>query len=126
MEEKKSFSASVPGTDSGGVAKRVDGGLRHNSPSKICQDHDEIYLQALQRYPNDDAIDQADERRLRRKLDARILPLLGVCYFFYVSRRPCLDFLEPPFRTELKLKDMSSMSIRRLSPTLPYLALRRI
>ena len=34
---------------------------------------------------NSDAIDQADEKRLLRKLDMRILPLLGICYFFYVS-----------------------------------------
>lgn len=45
----------------------------------------EMYLEAMERYPNDDAIDQADEKRLLRKLDMRILPLLGICYFFYVS-----------------------------------------
>lgn len=45
----------------------------------------EMYLEALERYPNDEAIDQAAEKRLLRKLDMRILPLLGICYFFYVS-----------------------------------------
>lgn len=44
----------------------------------------EMYLEAMERYPNDEAIDQADEKRLLRKLDMRILPLLGICYFFYV------------------------------------------
>lgn len=45
----------------------------------------EMYLEAMERYPNDEAIDQAAEKRLLRKLDMRILPLLGICYFFYVS-----------------------------------------
>lgn len=45
---------------------------------------DAIYQEALMRYPNDEAIDQAAEKGLRRKIDARLLPLLGVCYFFYV------------------------------------------
>lgn len=45
----------------------------------------EMYLGAMERYPNDEAIDQAAEKRLLRKLDMRILPLLGICYFFYVS-----------------------------------------
>lgn len=45
----------------------------------------EMYLEAMERYPNDEAIDQADEKRVLRKLDMRILPLLGICYFFYVS-----------------------------------------
>jgi hypothetical protein len=50
---------------------------------KIDQGHSELYLQAVERYPTDDTIDQAEERRLVRKLDKRILPLLGICYFFY-------------------------------------------
>lgn len=47
-----------------------------------------LYIEALERYPNDDSIDQAAERRLKRKLDMRILPLLGICYFFYVCVFP--------------------------------------
>ncbi|KAG8405737.1 hypothetical protein J3458_021675 [Metarhizium acridum] len=43
-----------------------------------------LYIEALERYPNDDSIDKAAERRLVRKLDMRMLPLLGVYYFFYV------------------------------------------
>lgn len=50
---------------------------------KVNQDKPDIYIEALARYPNDEAIDAADERRLVRKLDMRILPLLGICYFFY-------------------------------------------
>lgn len=51
----------------------------------INQPHAEIYAEAIARYPNDEVIDQADEARLKRKLDKRIIPLLGICYFFYVS-----------------------------------------
>lgn len=46
-------------------------------------DQPAIYAEALARYPNDESIDQASENALRRKLDYRILPLLGICYFFY-------------------------------------------
>lgn len=51
----------------------------------IHQEHKELYLEALQKYPVNDAIDRDAEKRLIRKLDMRILPLLGICYFFYVS-----------------------------------------
>lgn len=57
--------------------------LRHT----INQPHSEIYAEALARYPNDESIDQAAEKKLKRKLDRRILPLLGMCYFFYVRIR---------------------------------------
>ncbi|PIG80465.1 hypothetical protein AARAC_001648 [Aspergillus arachidicola] len=50
----------------------------------INQEHSELYLEAIQRYPVDAAIDKDEEKRLIRKLDMRILPLLGICYFFYV------------------------------------------
>lgn len=52
----------------------------------INQDDQEIYLEALERYPVYESIDRAAEKRLIRKLDMQILPLLGICYFFYVSR----------------------------------------
>lgn len=55
----------------------------HVSDLNINQAQPEIYQQALARYPNDDAIDQDSEKAVRRKLDYRILPALGVCYFFY-------------------------------------------
>lgn len=54
----------------------------------IDQLNAEIYLEALHRYPNDECIDREAEKRVRRKIDRRILPLLGICYFFYVSTIP--------------------------------------
>ncbi|KAH8844704.1 hypothetical protein MCOR02_010857 [Pyricularia oryzae] len=61
-------------------------------PQFVNQAHPEIYMEALVRYPNDEAIDQADEKRLVRKLDMRILPLLGVCYFFYYVDKTTLSY----------------------------------
>lgn len=70
---------------------RGDGETLHNEPArkvdittKINQAHREIYIEALERYPTDESIDQAAEKKLIRKLDMRIIPLIGICYFFYV------------------------------------------
>lgn len=51
--------------------------------SSLDEPHDDIYAEALARYPNDECIDAREENKVRRKLDLRILPVLGVCYFFY-------------------------------------------
>ncbi|KID75648.1 uncharacterized protein G6M90_00g047060 [Metarhizium brunneum] len=51
-----------------------------------------LYIEALERYPSDDSIDKAAERRLVRKLDMRILPLLGICYFFYYVDKTTLSY----------------------------------
>ena len=53
---------------------------------ELDRDQADLYAEALRRYPNDESIDKADEKRLKRKLDTRIIPLLGVCYFFYVRQ----------------------------------------
>jgi hypothetical protein len=44
---------------------------------------DGIYAEALAQYPTDDSIDPILEKKVRRKLDRLIIPVLGVCYFFY-------------------------------------------
>lgn len=59
--------------------------LKASMTQIINQEHGELYLEAIRKYPVDEAIDQDAEKRLTRKLDMRILPLLGICYFFYVS-----------------------------------------
>lgn len=51
----------------------------------VRQEHGDLYAEALERYGQDNSIDPEDEKRLKRKLDRRIIPLLGICYFFYVS-----------------------------------------
>ncbi|KAK8055221.1 hypothetical protein PG993_000448 [Apiospora rasikravindrae] len=61
----------------------------------IQQQHPEMYLEALARYPNDESVDQAEEKRLVRKLDMRILPLLGICYFFYYVDKTTLYVIPP-------------------------------
>lgn len=58
----------------------------------IKQEHHDLYVEALRRYPNDAAIDPADEKRLVRKLDRRIIPLLGICYFFYYVDKTTLSY----------------------------------
>ncbi|KAI9326368.1 major facilitator superfamily transporter [Zopfochytrium polystomum] len=60
--------------------------------SAILQEQPELYREALERYPDDDAIDPEEERRLVRKLDRRILPLLGICYFFYYVDKTTLSY----------------------------------
>lgn len=53
--------------------------------SKIKQQNAALYAEALDKYGAEGAIDPDAERRLRRKIDFRIIPVLGICYFFYVS-----------------------------------------
>lgn len=58
---------------------------KKQTPLDIKHAQPAIYQEAIERYPNDESIDEAAERKVIRKLDRRILPLLGICYFFYVS-----------------------------------------
>lgn len=76
-------SAAAPALD--GQCEHVERDAKHGIATIINQHNADMYHEALQRYPNDEAIDKEQERRLKRKLDRRIIPLLGVCYFFYVS-----------------------------------------
>ncbi|KAI7026003.1 hypothetical protein KC355_g807, partial [Hortaea werneckii] len=54
--------------------------------------HAELYREALERYPTDESIDSIAEKKLVRKLDWRIIPLLGVCYFFYYVDKTTLSY----------------------------------
>lgn len=74
-------------------AEYVEEDLKNNDIQKIDKfAQPAIYQEAVERYPTDESIDQAAERRVIRKLDRRILPLLGICYFFYVSYQRLLGF----------------------------------
>ncbi|KAF2972556.1 hypothetical protein GQX73_g902 [Xylaria multiplex] len=61
-------------------------------PDEIRHPHHEIYAEALLRYPTDDHFDEVVEAKLRRKLDYKILPLLGICYFFYYVDKTTLSY----------------------------------
>lgn len=54
----------------------------------------DMYREALEQYPNDASIDKEAETHLRHKIDRRILPLLGICYFFYARMPFCRTVTE--------------------------------
>lgn len=80
MDDRKSF-------DKGLDEERMEEAVAVNTSaaSKIAQQHADLYAEALAKYGVDGDIDPAAEKRVKRKLDRRILPALGICYFFYVS-----------------------------------------
>lgn len=82
---------------------------RAPAPEGIKQQHAELYAEALAKYGVEGELDPKAEKRLKRKLDRRILPVLGICYFFYVR---CVGLGET---------DELSMSTRRRCRTLPSL-----
>ncbi|ORY28022.1 major facilitator superfamily domain-containing protein [Naematelia encephala] len=63
-----------------------------NAEQEVLTENQELYLEALEKYGEDGAIEPADEKRLKRKLDMRILPLLGICYFFYYIDKTTLSY----------------------------------
>lgn len=77
----KEFSAHVEDT----VTANKAGDDTIDPIELVRQQHGDLYAEALERYGQDDSIDPEEEKKLKRKLDMRIIPLLGVCYFFYVS-----------------------------------------
>ncbi|KAH8883000.1 MFS general substrate transporter [Thozetella sp. PMI_491] len=70
----------------------VETSIKLPTVDKIQQQNAHFYLEALEKYPNDESIDKAAEKRLIRKLDIRILPLLGICYFFYYVDKTTLSY----------------------------------
>lgn len=85
--------------------------ITHTRNTRIAQQNAELYAEALEKYGVDGDIDPIAEKRLKRKLDRRIIPALGICYFFYVSYSP------NPTNT--------STSTKRPSPTPHYPQLNR-
>lgn len=79
--DDKEFSAHVEDT----VAANKTGDDTIDPIELVRQQYGDLYAEALERYGQDDSIDPEEEKKLKRKLDMRIIPLLGVCYFFYVS-----------------------------------------
>ncbi|CAG9990059.1 unnamed protein product [Clonostachys byssicola] len=70
----------------------VKGRLQVPSVNLIKQKNAELYLEAIQTYPDDECIDKEEERKLKRKIDRRILPVLGICYFFYYVDKTTLSY----------------------------------
>ncbi|GAB7325541.1 hypothetical protein MBLNU13_g09544t1 [Cladosporium sp. NU13] len=60
--------------------------------TSLDEPQNDIFAEALARYPNDECIDAREENKVRRKLDLRILPVLGVCYFFYYVDKTTLSY----------------------------------
>jgi hypothetical protein len=104
------------GEDSMVALTEEAGGVRHR---RIHQVNADMYAAALQRFPTEADIDPAAEKKLKRKLDARILPVLGICYFFYyVDKVRC-----PPLHS--MMFDVLILDVRRRSATPPSSASRR-
>ncbi|KAH8828016.1 major facilitator superfamily domain-containing protein [Flagelloscypha sp. PMI_526] len=55
-------------------------------------ENDEFYREALDKYGDDAAADPGREKRLVRKVDMIILPILAVCYFFYYVDKTTLSY----------------------------------
>ncbi|KAL1713487.1 major facilitator superfamily domain-containing protein, partial [Schizophyllum commune] len=53
---------------------------------------DDFYAEALEKYGTDDAISEEQEKKLRRKIDYTILPVLAVCYAFYYIDKTTLSY----------------------------------
>ncbi|RSH89938.1 hypothetical protein EHS25_001924 [Saitozyma podzolica] len=71
---------------------------------RIKQQHAALYIEALEKYGEDGSIDPVAEKQLKRKLDMRILPLLGVCYFFYYVDKTTLSYAAIfGIKTDIKL-----------------------
>lgn len=79
----------------------VDDDLKNPRPAVVgfTGKHAELYAEALEKYGQEGSIDPEAEKRLKRKIDCRILPLLGICYFFYCTSRP-VGVLDPPAKIE--------------------------
>ncbi|KGB75365.2 hypothetical protein CNBG_1203 [Cryptococcus deuterogattii R265] len=84
----KEFSAHVEDT----VAANKTGDDTIDPIELVRQQYGDLYAEALERYGQDDSIDPEEEKKLKRKLDMRIIPLLGVCYFFYYVDKTTLSY----------------------------------
>lgn len=83
--------------------------LKNPQPAVVgfTGDHAELYTEALERYGQDGSIDPAAEKKLKRKIDRRILPLLGICYFFYCEfiHARCPALVETPLTGRCRQDD---------------------
>lgn len=78
--------------------------IREELATAIKPQDADLYAEALAKYGVDGDIDPAEEKRVRRKLDRRIIPILGICeypcyvysltsgYFFYYVDKTTLSY----------------------------------
>lgn len=111
MQDEKDIVTTNPDVERVSSARNHEGDIKAAVADKIHQEHPEFYLEAIATYPDDEHIDSEAEKRLKRKLDWRILPLLGVCYFFYVFS-PSLS------QAHSLLRQLTSMTVRRQNHTI--------
>lgn len=122
MQDEKDIVTATPEVERVSNVQSHEGDIKAAVADKIHQEHPEFYLEALATYPDDEHIDSEAERRLKRKLDWRILPLLGVCYFFYVLSTPLSLALAS---SSSRIADLpNSMSTRQPFPMRPSSASR--
>ncbi|KAL1873467.1 hypothetical protein VTK73DRAFT_915 [Phialemonium thermophilum] len=76
--------------DDGGACVHVE--IPDKAVPKIAQLHAEMYREALERYPNDEAISVEEEKKVLRKLDMRVVLALSICYFFYYVDKTTLSY----------------------------------
>ena len=97
-DDKKDTAMALPEhvEDDGTKSENQDPGTTRTvagtSAGVNDQRNNALYRKALARYPNDAAIDPAEERKLVRKLDRRLLWILGMCYFFYYVDKTTLSY----------------------------------
>lgn len=110
MADKKENLAEVLEPQSGHDVQHIEETLKLSVADQINQGEDsELYLEAIQRYPNDEAIDKEAEKRLKRKLDMHLIPLLAYATSFtYVGRLKLAIF-----RSQLTSSVSNSMSTKR-------------
>ncbi|KAJ9124717.1 hypothetical protein QFC24_003085 [Naganishia onofrii] len=64
-----------------------------------------MYAEALEKYGSEGSIDPAKEKKLVRKIDRIMIPILGVCYFFYYVDKTTLSYAAIfGLKTDLHLK----------------------
>lgn len=64
-------------------------GINKNTPNDERQ---ALYDEAIEQYGEDGSIDPVAEKKLVRKIDARVIPILGICYFFYYVDKTTLSY----------------------------------
>ncbi|GHJ83705.1 hypothetical protein NliqN6_0107 [Naganishia liquefaciens] len=87
-------------------SERADGSVAQQRKAKFATGIDTaLYEEALEKYGEEGSIDPEVEKKLVRKIDWLLLPILGVCYFFYYVDKTTLSYAAIfGIKTDLNLK----------------------